>query len=174
MAQHPNKPDNLAGFKKAVQISVEGEPVVLQSVKSPDGEEYHITPRKFSKKNAAKIRGMLIESSHDIPAPLQAKMRRIRKDHPEDMTEEVIEAALTDEEMAELSSVNDPNEKYEIEHAKIIYGIALQDFSDPPGPMSGDIADLVLEAPLVADELLKIVDDLNPPFVEKSSESSGT
>lgn len=161
-------------FKKAVQLSVEGDPVTLQTLKGPGGEEFHITPRKFSKKNAARIRKMLIETSTTMPASLQAKIRRLNKEHGSDMSEELIEGALTDEEMAELTKVADPSEKYEIEHAKIVFGVALQDFSDEPGPMNDEIADLILESREVADEVLAAVDELNPPFVATTSESSET
>lgn len=162
-------------FRKAVQLSVEGDQVTLQSIHGPDDEEFHVTPRKFSKKAAAKIRSMLMESSTSVDPKLQTKIRRLKREKAgEEITEEMIESMLTDEEMASLYTVKDPREKYEIEQAKLIAGIALQDFSDPPGLMSAEIADLVLEAPDLADEILKVVDELNPPFLQKPSESSGT
>ena len=161
-------------FKQAVQLTVEGDQVTLQSLKGPDGEEFHITPRKYSKKNAARIRKLMIEASTSLAPSIQAKIRRLHKEHGTDITEEILENALTDEEMAATTTVADPNQKYEIEHAKLMFGIAKQYFSDEPGPISDDIADLILESRTVADECLEAVDKLNPPFAEQTSDSSET
>ena len=158
-------------FKRAVQLSVEGDPVALQSIKGPDGEEFHVTPRKFSKKHAAKIRKLLMASAEGVSPSVAAKIVRLRKEYGDDITEEILTEALTPEELAALTAHSDPDLQYQVEQAKILYGIAEHDLSDPAGPMTQEIVDLILESRDVAKEVLEAVDALNPPFGQETSPS---
>lgn len=148
-------------FKAAVQLTVEGDAVTLASLKGPEGEEFHVTPRKYSKKDAARIRKLLMQSSGTVPASVQAKLLRLHKDGAT-ITEEMLAGAMTDEEMLMLYQVADPESAIAVEREKLMRGIAEHDLGDVPGPMTAEIADLILDSRDVADEILAAVDALNP------------
>jgi hypothetical protein len=174
MSGEQAKPDRLGAFRKALDLVVVGEPVELKSVKGEDGRTFHVKPRKLSKKNAARVRRLAVETATDLSPGLQAKMRRLRRDHPDGVNEAIIEAELSDDEMAELTKSSDPSGRYEIVHAKILYGIAEHDFGGEYEPMTEDVVDLILESEDLAAEMLELVDDMNPPFAKGTSESSET
>lgn len=160
-------------FKKAVELTIIGDPVTLASVKAEDGTEFHITPRKFSKENAAKIRRLQTRIK-DLPPSLVGKIRKLQKEHGAKLSDELLEKELTDEEQMLLLQSQDPERTHRCELEKLVCGIARQDLSDEPGPMTEEIAKLILDAPTIAEEILKAVDELNPISVPKSSDSSGT
>lgn len=160
-------------FRKAVQMSVEGDPVTL-SIKGAEGEEYRIMPRKFSKKHAAKLRSLLLTSASHVPPALQSKIMKIKAEHGTAVTEEILSEALTEDELAALMTSGDAEGQYEVERRKIIYGVAWHDFGGAEEPMSEDVADLILESRAIAEEVLDAVDAMNPPYPDQTSSSSGT
>jgi len=159
---------NYDAFRKAVELTVIGEPVELESVTAPDGRVFHVTPRKYSKAHAAKIRRYLVGAARAVPSSLHAKFRAIKKQYGDELTEEIIEKELTPEEQATLieSSTNDDG-SYDMERSMILYGIHEHDFGDEPAPMTEEIADMIMDSPDVAQEVLKAVVELNPPSAQK-------
>lgn len=164
----------LDAFKQAVQMTVEGDRVALQSV--PSDEPFHVTPRKFSKQHTAEIQRLEVATTKDIPPSLQAKFRRLHKKYGRKIGEEILEAELTDEEIALMgyAGFGDPEAAYAAEHARIMYGISWQDLSDEPGPMTDEIAELIQESPEVTEEVLQAIADINPSSARVTSDSSGT
>lgn len=160
-------------FRKAVQLSVEGDPVTL-SLKGSEGEEYRIMPRKFSKKHAAKLRSLLLSSASHVSPALQSKIMKIKQEHGTTITEEVLTAALTEEELSALMTSADAEGQYEVERRKILYGVAWHDFGGAEEPMTEEVADLILESRAIAEEVLAAVDAMNPPYPDQTSSSSET
>jgi hypothetical protein len=159
--------NRLDKFRKAVALSVEGERVTFQSI--GDGD-FHFTPRKFSKKHAAKLRQLQIQGVSGVSPKLSAKLQRIQKEHAGDGLEEAIAAELTDEELTTLMTSMDPEAQTEVEKRRILYGVAEQDLSDVPGPMTEEIAELIMENRDVAQEVLDAVDALNPPLAGQTQD----
>jgi len=161
--------NRLEAFQQAVQLTVEGDEVALTSIAMPEGEEFHVTPRKYSKKNAAKLRRLMMNGAASAPASLQAKIRKLKAEYGDELNDEILSRELTDDDVAAISNTIDPEGQYEVERAKILYGIARQDFTDEPGPMTEQVADLILESRKVSDEVLALIDGLNPPFGQETS-----
>lgn len=161
--------NRLDAFQQAVHLTVEGDETTLTSVPGANGEEFHVTPRKYSKKHTAKLRRLSMDGAATAPASLQVKIRRLKQQHGDALTDEILSQELTDEDMAALAHAIDPEGQYEIERAKLIYGVARQDFTDEPGPMTEAVADLILESRAVTDEILALVDGMNPPFDQETS-----
>jgi hypothetical protein len=163
------KANRLDMFKQAVQLSVEGDEVALTSVKGPDGEEFHVTPRTVSKKDAARIRKLLTQAAVSLSPAVRGRVIRSNASADGELDQKKLMEALSDEDLAAVFSGSDDEAVIEVLRAKLLCGIARQDLSDEPGPMTEEIAELVLTAPAVADEILGLVDALNPPFPGKSS-----
>lgn len=172
MAETPKvkKVSRLDMFTKATHLSVEGDELTLTTVHGPDGEDFHVTPKKFSKKDAAKIRKLLTRTAVALSPAVRGRIIRAKKDAPGEFDQKELMDSLSDEDLAALFAESADDESVlEVQRAKLICGIARQDFTDEPGPMTPELADLVLEAPAVADEILAAVDELNPPFLAKSA-----
>lgn len=161
-------------FKQAVQVSIEGEKVQLESL--GDDPAFHIVPRKFSREHAAKIARLEVDSAGDLPASLVTKLRRLHKEHGNRIPNEIIEAEMTDEEIVQLANANmgDPDITTRAARERILHGVSWQDLSDEPGPMTEEIANLILESPTVTQEVLEAVAAMNPTSATTSSESSET
>ena len=159
--------NRLDKFRNAVALSVEGERVTFQSI--GDGE-FHFTPRKFSKKHAAKLRQLQIRGVSGVSPKLSAKLQRIQKENAGEGLEAAIASELTDDELKTLMTSIDSDAQCELEKRRIVYGVAEQDISIEPGPMTEEIADLIMENSDVAQEVLDAVDALNPQLAGQTQD----
>lgn len=160
--------NGLDGFRAALQLSVEGDPVTL-SVKGADGAAYEIKPRKFSKKHAAKIRKLMTDRAGDFDPSLIAKIARLQRESGGELNEDVLRENLSDEDIAAMMRGQDPEDLLEIEKRRITYGIAEHNFGGEWAMMTEEVAEIILENPAVAEEVLAAVDALNPTFGDQTS-----
>lgn len=160
--------NGLDGFKAALQLSVEGDPVAL-SLKNADGVAYEVKPRKFSKKHAAKIRKLMTARAGELDPALVAKISRLRRENGDVLNEDLLRDSLTDEDIAAMMRGQDPEELLQVEKLRITYGIAEHNFGGEWAMMTEEVAEIILENPAVAEEVLSAVDALNPTFGDQTS-----